>query len=236
MVGNERADQLAKEAAHDKKRKPDYDRCPVSKIKRLLRTDSIRRWEEEYGVGTTASTTRFFLPTVASALKAMREVGLDSELTQALTGHGGFAAYLHRFKLKDDPTCICGEGDETVLHLLARCPVHARDRAELEMRLDINLTENSLSEIFSSNKARPKLVKYIKKIVLAAHPPSGAHTFRVAPHFKNPENSQSLNIKVKVMPKCSVLCSLHGSVIILDLDQKFRDLGPHLDLFRLKID
>ncbi|CAK1543705.1 unnamed protein product [Leptosia nina] len=72
--GNERADQLAKEAAHDKKRKPDYDRCPVSKIKRLLRTDSIRRWEEEYGGGTTASTTRFFLPTVASALKAMREL------------------------------------------------------------------------------------------------------------------------------------------------------------------
>ncbi|CAK1554338.1 unnamed protein product [Leptosia nina] len=167
--GNERADQLAKEAAHDKKRKPDYDRCPVSKIKRLLRTDSIRRWEEEYGGGTTASTTRFFLPTVASALKAMREVGLDSELTQALTGHGGFAAYLHRFKLKDDPTCICGEGDETVLHLLTRCPVHARDRAEIEMRLDINLTENSLSEIFSSNEARPKLVKYIKKIVQKAN-------------------------------------------------------------------
>ncbi|CAK1546865.1 unnamed protein product [Leptosia nina] len=49
--GNERADQLAKEAATDRKRKPDFDKCPVSTIKRLLRADSVRRWEEEYDGG-----------------------------------------------------------------------------------------------------------------------------------------------------------------------------------------
>ncbi|CAK1541875.1 unnamed protein product [Leptosia nina] len=167
--GNERADQLAKEAATDRKRKPDFDKCPVSTVKRLLRADSVRRWEEEYNGGTTASTTKIFLPTVATANKLIKKIGLDSGLTQALTGHGGFAAYLHRFNCKDDPICACGGGDETIIHLLTRCPIHSSDRTDLEHRLDIDLTEDRLSEVLGDDKARPVLIKYIRKVVRMAN-------------------------------------------------------------------
>ncbi|CAK1553152.1 unnamed protein product [Leptosia nina] len=53
--GNERADLLAKEAAQNNKKKPDYDLCPISTIKRLIRTESAQRWEEDYQNGETAS-------------------------------------------------------------------------------------------------------------------------------------------------------------------------------------
>ncbi|CAK1546868.1 unnamed protein product [Leptosia nina] len=102
---------------------------------------TVQRWEEDYQNGGTASTTKIFLPTAAAAFRVIKRVGLDGEATQALTGHGGFAAYLHRFKRKDSPVCACGDEDETVPHLLIRCPIHALERHKLENRLDIDLTE-----------------------------------------------------------------------------------------------
>ena len=38
-----------------------------------------------------------------------------------LTGHVRKRAYLHGFKLLDDATCICGQGDQTTDHLLNHC-------------------------------------------------------------------------------------------------------------------
>jgi len=44
-----------------------------------------------------------------------------------LTGHGRTRAYLHRFKLLDDATCICGQGDQTTDNLLNHCTmIHAQ--------------------------------------------------------------------------------------------------------------
>ncbi|XP_068621211.1 uncharacterized protein [Battus philenor] len=44
MVGNERADQLAKDAALKSKKRPEYERCPVSFVKRQLRLDTLDEW------------------------------------------------------------------------------------------------------------------------------------------------------------------------------------------------
>ncbi|CAK1549484.1 unnamed protein product [Leptosia nina] len=163
--GNERADLLAKEAAHNNKKKPDYDLCPISTIKRLIRTESVQRWEEDYQNGETASITKVFLPTAAAAFRVIKRVGLDGEATQVLTGHGGFAAYLHRFKRKDSPVCACGDEDETVPHLLIRCPIHAPERHKLENRLDIDLTESNLKIIMMDDGMRPPLLQFCKQIV-----------------------------------------------------------------------
>ncbi|XP_073948685.1 uncharacterized protein [Choristoneura fumiferana] len=48
LDGNERADQLAKEAAVASKKRPNYDLCPVSHIKRILRKDSLDVWNRGY--------------------------------------------------------------------------------------------------------------------------------------------------------------------------------------------
>ncbi|XP_063838171.1 uncharacterized protein LOC135087301 [Ostrinia nubilalis] len=138
LPGNERADELAKEAALASKRKPDYDRCPISYVKRLIREDTLDKWNDRYTQGDTASTTKSFLPDAYTAYKFARKIGPTGMLTQILTGHGGFAQYLNRFKCRDNPSCICNpDCEETVLHLLTECPVHARDRYDTETKLDM---------------------------------------------------------------------------------------------------
>ncbi|XP_045504364.1 uncharacterized protein LOC123701003 [Colias croceus] len=66
LRGNERVDQLAKEAALGSKRKPDYDLCPVSFVKRILRQDTIGEWDRRYDVEETAGGTKLFFPSAAA--------------------------------------------------------------------------------------------------------------------------------------------------------------------------
>ncbi|XP_047994823.1 uncharacterized protein LOC125232999 [Leguminivora glycinivorella] len=44
LEGNERADQLAKEAATKSKKRPDYDLCPISFVKRSIRMATLDKW------------------------------------------------------------------------------------------------------------------------------------------------------------------------------------------------
>ncbi|XP_045494894.1 uncharacterized protein LOC123693737 [Colias croceus] len=67
LRGNERVDQLAKEAALGSKRKPDYDLCPVSFVKRILRQDTIGEWDRRYDVGETAGEQSTQHPEMAGA-------------------------------------------------------------------------------------------------------------------------------------------------------------------------
>ncbi|XP_063827121.1 uncharacterized protein LOC135076627 [Ostrinia nubilalis] len=137
MEGNERADELAKEAALRLKKKPDYDECPISFVKRILRQDTIGEWEKRYQTEQTAKTTKLFLPSAAQAYRMIRSVQPYGKLTQILTGHGGFAQYLNRFKCRESPSCACDDlVEETVPHLLVECPIFERLRFDLEQAID----------------------------------------------------------------------------------------------------
>jgi len=56
-----------------------------------------------------AAITKQYFPTVQDRLKT--KINLTQNLAAMLTGHGRTRAYLHRFKLLDDATRICGQGD-----------------------------------------------------------------------------------------------------------------------------
>jgi len=49
-------------------------------------------------------------------------------MAQVLSGHGVFAAYLYRFKRRHSPTCACGEGEETPLHVFTQCRQFGENR------------------------------------------------------------------------------------------------------------
>ncbi|XP_050558407.1 uncharacterized protein LOC126912091 [Spodoptera frugiperda] len=100
LEGNERADYLAKEAALRSKRRPDYDRCPVSFVRGRIRMDTISEWDARYKSGDTASVTKLFFPSAAAAYSTVRKIETSSITTQLFTGHGGFSEYLYRFKLR----------------------------------------------------------------------------------------------------------------------------------------
>nr|CAI5859878.1 unnamed protein product [Callosobruchus analis] len=65
------------------------------------------RWQEQWSNSTTGRWTRTLVADIRSWI--LRSHGeTDYHLTQVLTGHGCFAAYLHRFQLAAEPTCIQG--------------------------------------------------------------------------------------------------------------------------------
>ncbi|GBP09043.1 MutS protein homolog 5 [Eumeta japonica] len=101
-AGNERADELARNAALKRKTAADYDRFPLSYVRKVIRT-------------------------VDEAYKVLSRVPMTPLLSQTLTGHGGFGQHLNRFKLKNLPYYACAPDKEyfvrpatRVRHRLAR--------------------------------------------------------------------------------------------------------------------
>ncbi|XP_068624018.1 cilia- and flagella-associated protein 53-like [Battus philenor] len=69
----------------------------------------------------------------------------------------GFSEYLHRFKLKEDPSCFCEPGvDQTVVHLVAHWHAFGGLRVDSECRLG-SKTSRVLNSTF-------RYVKFIRKL------------------------------------------------------------------------
>ncbi|XP_026745574.1 uncharacterized protein LOC113506922 [Trichoplusia ni] len=165
LPGNERADELAKEAALSSRRKPDYDRCPISFIRSQIRMGSLDEWNRRYVSGETASVTKMFLPDAIAAFRIVKQVRPVGIVTQVLTGHGGFSSYLNRFKCKGNPSCICDpDKDEDIPHLLLDCPVYAAVRQDLEFELDVRLTNTTIAELIGSKKYRERFLRYCVEV------------------------------------------------------------------------
>lgn len=165
LEGNERADQLAKEAALKSKTRPAYDQCPVSFVRRKIRLATVDEWDTRYRAADTASITKLFFPDATTAYRNVRKIRHTQTTTQLMTGHGGFSAYLNRFKLKESPSCSCDPGvEETVPHLIAECPIFNKLRFEIEQKLDHKICIKNLPELVSG-KNRDKVLEYCCKIV-----------------------------------------------------------------------
>ena len=48
-----------------------------------------------------------------------------------ITGHGKLRTYFHRFKMIDDPTCLCKMSPQTADHLLWECDLLKKQRQVL---------------------------------------------------------------------------------------------------------
>jgi len=48
-------------------------------------------------------------------------LNLSPKVTTIMTGHGNIRSYLHRLKLIEIPECPCGQGKQTVDHLIFQC-------------------------------------------------------------------------------------------------------------------
>lgn len=130
-LGNERADALAKAAANSQL-PVSYHRVPLSFLKRELRIKALAEWEERYRSETTGGVTKAFFPSVMNR-RAFPNSLLSFTMTQALTGHGAFAAYLKRFGLKENDACPCDSfSSQDVKHLFTECGYTFQERQTLE--------------------------------------------------------------------------------------------------------
>lgn len=90
----------------------------------------IDKWETRWVNEEKGDWTRKMIPSVKIRLELPMYV--DHYTSQLLSGHGDFKGKLHQFKLVDTPNCDCGNGSETVNHILYRCPRNAAEREKLK--------------------------------------------------------------------------------------------------------
>jgi len=81
----------------------------------------------------TTRLTKFMIPDVKRRCELPLE--LDHYTTQFLTGHRDFRSKLYSFKLQPSPNCACGNGAETVRHVLLSCTRTWTFRNELKITM-----------------------------------------------------------------------------------------------------
>jgi len=133
ICGNELADRLAKEAARSNSTSIAFNRIPESTLYYEAAEEAKQNWRDEWMTCAKAATTKQYFPTLRDRLRI--KINLTSNLAAMLTGHGRTRAYLHRFKLRDDETCICGQGEQTTDHLLNHCAMIHTQREFLKQNI-----------------------------------------------------------------------------------------------------
>jgi ribonuclease HI len=116
IYGNEMADRLAKEAARRKDANILFNRIPNSTLNYEIEEEAKQRWQRKWEKCPKAATTKQYFPTVQDRLNT--KISITPTNAAMLTGHGKTRAYLHRFKLLEQATCVCKQGDQTTDHLL----------------------------------------------------------------------------------------------------------------------
>ncbi|GBM76560.1 Putative protein in type-1 retrotransposable element R1DM [Araneus ventricosus] len=108
--GNEKADQLAKEAA-DSVSLPQFLHLSKSQLTKHL----LKEWQESWDDGTTGRPIHDIVPRVS-----LHSVGWNREEILFFTRHGPFPAYFSRFRIDPTSNCSCGQ-EGTTLHCATEC-------------------------------------------------------------------------------------------------------------------
>ena len=130
IEGNEAADKLATEAAHeDDNINIAFDRIPTASIASEIYRKGLEQWRLQWNDTAKGAVCRSFFPNLMHRLKA--KIPITREFTALVTGHGKSRSYLHRFKLADDPTCPCNEGQHTSDHIIFDCNLLGAQRGPM---------------------------------------------------------------------------------------------------------
>jgi len=89
--------------------------------------------KKEWEKFTKAVITKEYFPTIQERLSM--NIRVTPNIAAMTTGHGKTRAYLHRFKLLDNATCVCKQGAQTVDHLLYHCKLLHKQRGTLKKNI-----------------------------------------------------------------------------------------------------
>jgi ribonuclease HI len=161
ILGNELADTLAKKAATNETLTEKYNKIPKSVVKKELEEESMKKWQNNWMQTTKGSITKEYFPNIEERLKM--KLNLTQNFTAIVTGHGKTRAYLHRFKIIDDPTCICEKAVQTTDHLIFECEKLTKERKKLKTTA---LKEGNwpINKIDLIRKHHKEFVKFINDI------------------------------------------------------------------------
>jgi hypothetical protein len=91
------------------------------------------------------------------------KIGVTQNIVAIVTGHGKTRAYLHPFKLLENATCACKQGDQTVDHLLYQCTLLDTQRGILKKNV-MNTGQWRASKQELITKHRDSFLTFIESI------------------------------------------------------------------------
>ncbi|KAI5692701.1 hypothetical protein M8J77_010331 [Diaphorina citri] len=132
------------------------------------RHKSIEEWERRWN-NASESTTGVWTRTLIKDIKSWinRNHGqITYHLTQFLTGHGCFNTYLHRFKLRESPTCRYCINDDDAKHTFFECErwKFERDTVKAEIGEEISVA-NIVQIMLKSEDHWNRIQMYIHTIL-----------------------------------------------------------------------
>lgn len=161
IVGNERADELAKAAT----RRDDMPHSTYANARRRNKEGIRQKWTESWYRDVAMQTGRFAIANrLPPTLKPRQHFThtpqeVYGRLIQCRTGHGFFGEYYATFVPTEPIMCSCGEPRQTREHILRDCPLFARQRIHLR-HVSYNII---LNEILGTEKGIKALAKFIEE-------------------------------------------------------------------------
>lgn len=141
-----------------------YGRIEVERLQ--TREEIIQKWQRKWGEETgRARWTKKLIPDLIKWVN--RKHGqIDYYLTQFLGGHGCFADYLQKYKLRNTDRCwYCGKSD-TPQHTFFECQRWAVQREATWTEIGETLTaENVVDHMLKSEKQWDAVHKYIRTVL-----------------------------------------------------------------------
>lgn len=112
----------------------------------------LEAWQKCWDESKTGEWTKKLIKNVA--LWVNRPYGQTNyHLTQALSGHGCYQAYLHKYKRAEKPNCIyCNHPIDDAEHTLFKCDAWEAQRRRLRTITNTDIGPNNIIQIMLTNK------------------------------------------------------------------------------------
>ena len=131
ITGNEKADRAAKNGCLIPTDSDQTEFISEQVLFGWVKEKSLKRWGEMWRRSESGNWTRFFLGEVGKKLLLPQDRDTGVTYVRALLNNAAVADNMFRMGLADSSDCSCGEGRETVEHLLIECSSEAGCRGKL---------------------------------------------------------------------------------------------------------
>ncbi|GIY72493.1 RNase H domain-containing protein [Caerostris darwini] len=152
-MGNERADELAKEATNSPTIDITID-INLHYIKKLIKKEITAEWQDRWTNSNKGREVFALLPKINE-----KRVQGDFFLNQIITGHGTLAVYQNRFFGKAT-TCDCSNSREDRNHLIFQCPQWDTIRRKF---FPINYKRSTIDLLLFNPKSRNDLREIMQR-------------------------------------------------------------------------
>lgn len=159
----ERAEILEKLETHVGQ---NIDEQYINQIKAEARVNLIEKWQERWTNDSNGRWTYTLIPDIKIWINRTHG-SMHYYLTQFMTGHGNFNAYLKRFKIRETDICDdCHTAEDSADHVLFHCSKWNTLRRSLNVFIGVILTpENMIMEMLKSENSWNRCHDFIAMVM-----------------------------------------------------------------------